>query len=158
MRRPHRSTRTDTSFPYTTLSRSGKQASQTLIRINPTIAPGRLVARLDIDSDQRLYGTVAAGPAAGLLKLQFPSLADTGLKPDKDKSRLHLEDAGDASNIIDVKIAYKLAPSAANPGFPFSQVVKTLVDGVDATGTGRTSGVSGKAVSVRVVICGSRTN
>src|SRR3546814_19469389 len=32
----------------------GKQASQTLIRINPKIAPGRLVARLDIDSDQRL--------------------------------------------------------------------------------------------------------
>src|SRR3546814_12403205 len=66
----------------------GKQASQTLIRINPKIAPGRLVARLDIDSDQRLYGTVAAGPAAGLLKLQFPSLADTGLKPDKDKSKI----------------------------------------------------------------------
>src|SRR3546814_18896189 len=61
--------------PVVLLDDSNK-ASQTLILLNPNIAPGRLVARLDIASDPRMYGQVCAGQAAGTLKRKFPSLTD----------------------------------------------------------------------------------
>src|SRR3546814_15385104 len=62
IRRPPRSTRTDTLFPYTTLFRSGSAAYR--VRWMPGLAAGKIIAAFAIDEGRKHWPEATALSAA----------------------------------------------------------------------------------------------
>src|SRR3546814_7256305 len=60
IRRPPRSTRTDTLFPYTTLFRSGMPIDILMPALSPTMTEGKLAKWLVKEGDKVTSGTVIA--------------------------------------------------------------------------------------------------
>src|SRR3546814_7565102 len=112
IRRPPRSTRTDTLFPYTTLFRSALGAAAR--PLSPQLRH-RLFDRRAGDDDRHLHG--AAGAARG----RRPVAAQLGRRVDADSAR----QPGDAVRRLDraARLSLSSAPRAAVPDALFSGAV-----------------------------------